>query len=160
MVSLPQAGLNYKLTKTFDEADIQTTAIDISLRTPFTYLSRIDFRGNIELEDFVYRGNASIETADTNLSVVGSYQVRNKLRPISVRFLHFYLHPQDDKEYLDTSLYMHLSAPAVPKYACRIFVKKDFSSTEKLLDLGYELMENETQSHVSKLRSDSHHKQN
>lgn len=73
-----QAGFSYKLSKTVDEADIRTNAFEASLRTPLPYMSRIDFRGNIELEDFVYRGNASIQTTDTVLAVAGSYQVRRQ----------------------------------------------------------------------------------
>lgn len=56
---------------------------------------------------------------------------------------------QDDNEYLESSLYLCLSAPSVPKYSWRILVKKDFSATEKLFDLGYELMENEKTTYVS-----------
>lgn len=51
---------------------------------------------------------------------------------------------QSDENYLETSIGVSLATPVIPNYACKVFLKKDFSIVENIFNVGFEIQDNFT----------------
>lgn len=121
-----ELGFSSNLTYSTDVAELRTYDIGIEVKIPSKILPKIQLKGNVEIDDGIYRGNISVKTINSQISIAGSFE--------------------KDDDYLDTELMLSLSAPEVPQYQLKTYLKKDKSEIENSLNLGYDLIENGTHS--------------
>lgn len=121
-----ELGFTSNLTYSTDEAESRNYDIGIEVKIPSKILPKINLKGKVEIDDGVYRGNISVKTINSQISLGGSFE--------------------KDEDYLDTELMFSLAAPEVPQYELKTYLKKDKSEIENSLTFGYDLLENGTQS--------------
>lgn len=121
-----ELGVNCNFTNSTNEAESRNYDIGIEVKIPSKVLPKIDFKGNVEIDDGAYRGNISVKTINSQISIAGSFE--------------------NDDDYLDTELMFTLAAPEVPEYHLKTYLKKDKSEIENSLNFGYDLSENGTHS--------------
>ncbi len=126
MAERREIGFATNLTYSTDEAEQRNYDIGIEVKLPSKILPKIDVKGNVEIDDGVYRGNISVKTINSQISLAGNFE--------------------KDVDYLDTELTFSLAAPEVPQYQLKTYLKKDKSEIENSLNFGYDLLENGTQS--------------
>lgn len=64
---------NYSIVS--DEGDLNVYDIYLQFKTPLKLLPKLVLKGNVEMEETVYRGNFSTQTIDTAFSMAGSMEV-------------------------------------------------------------------------------------
>lgn len=121
-----ELGFGSNLTYSTDELESRNYDIGIEVKFPSKVLPKIDLKGNVEIDEGVYRGNISVKTINSQISVGGSFE--------------------KDDGYLDTELMFCLETPEVPQYQLKTYLKKEKSEIENTLKIGYDLLENGTQS--------------
>lgn len=126
MAERREIGFATNLAYSSDEAELRNYDIGIEVKLPSKVLPKIDLNGNVEIDSGVYRGNISVKTINSKISIGGSFE--------------------KDVDYLDTELMFTLAAPEVPQYELKTYLKKDKSEIENSLNFGYVLLENGTQS--------------
>lgn len=126
MAERREIGFSSNLTQSTDEAESRNYDIGIEVKIPSKILPKIDLKGNVEIDDGVYRGNIAVKTINSQVSLAGSFE--------------------KDEDYLDTELTFNLAAPEVPQYQLKTYLKKDKSEIENSMNFGYDLVENGTHS--------------
>lgn len=126
MAERKEIGFGSKFSYSTGETELRNYDLDVEVKLPSKILPKIDLKGNVEIDDGVYRGNISVKTINSQVSLAGSFE--------------------KDEGYLDTELSFNLIAPEVPQYQLRTYLKKDKSEVEDSLNFGYDLLENGTES--------------
>lgn len=62
-------------TKATDETELKIHDLYLRLKTPIPLVPKIDFHGNVEMDEHLSRGNVTIKTVTTDLSFAGSLEV-------------------------------------------------------------------------------------
>lgn len=127
-----EIGYTANYTVTIDEEEHKTYDLLLKLKTPFISAPRVQLKGNAAFEESIYRGNITMKTIDTEVSIAGSIE--------------------SDESYTDASFGLSLITPVIPKYGLVINFKKEFSDTENSLDFNLEINDNGL---VSKLQTDA-----
>lgn len=127
-----EVGYSANYTVTIDEEEHRTYDLLLKLKTPFDSAPRVQLRGNAALEENIYRGNVTMKTADTELSIAGSIE--------------------SDENYTDGSFGLSLITPVIPKYGCVINFKREFSETDNSINFNLEIDNNNV---VSKLQTEA-----
>ncbi|XP_049547862.1 uncharacterized protein LOC125959115 [Anopheles darlingi] len=109
--------VNYKYHQ--DEAEVHKHYALVNLMTPIKNLQEVFLNGTLELEDHSYKGNLSARTMTTNASLA--------------------LFFESEDQFIDTFMSVWVRAPLMPYYACRVFYKQDFASTDNMMDLGFDV---------------------
>lgn len=99
-----ELGFTSSLTNSTDEAELRIYDVGIEVKLPSKILPKIQLKGNVEIDDGIYRGNISVKTINSQISIAGSFE--------------------KDEDYLDTELMLSLSAPEVPQYQLKTFEKR------------------------------------
>ncbi|XP_052864104.1 apolipophorins [Anopheles cruzii] len=107
--------VNYKYH--LDEAEVHKHQALVDLMTPMKNLQKVFLNGSLELEDHSYKGNLTAKTMTTDASLAVSFE--------------------SEDQFIDTFMSVWVRAPLMPFYACRVFYKQDFSSTENSMDVGF-----------------------
>lgn len=125
MAERKEVGFGSNLTHSSDEAELRNYDLGIEVKLPSKILPKIDLKGSVEIDSGVYRGNISVKTINSQISIGGSFE--------------------KDVDYLDTELMFTLAAPEVPQYELKTYLKTDKSEIENALNFGYALLENGTE---------------
>ncbi|XP_050082628.1 uncharacterized protein LOC126569520 [Anopheles aquasalis] len=109
--------VNYKYHQ--DESEEHKHYALVNLMTPIKNLQEVFLNGTFELDDHTYKGNLTAKTMTTNASLA--------------------LYFESEDQFIDTFMSVWVQAPLMPYYACRVFYKQDFASTDNMMDLGFDV---------------------
>uniref|UniRef100_W4VR36 Putative lipoprotein n=1 Tax=Corethrella appendiculata TaxID=1370023 RepID=W4VR36_9DIPT len=122
--------LNY--TTLVDESEQMTHEVKFNLKIPSEYLPKIYVHGIVESEENLYRGNLTIRTIATTISLASLVEL--------------------EENFMDTSFALSLVTPLIPVYSVRVYSKQDNSEIENSVEFGFSINNNDT---ISNFRLES-----